>query len=204
MSEPHRPDTGGTAASCDRVSCQRAATVLLLFDPRLTQAWLSDVDAASRTVGITLCLEHANKVTVPSGWTLTDERAAHNRVAGGAPAPVEAETESDAPAPVRLASVTPIAADPEPVAPMTVDEPEPDETDDARVPSAEKADDAETEAGEAGDDEVPGDDAASDEPPDADGVIERPTLWADDEPEGLRVDSSTPLLSRAFRAAHID
>ena len=177
--------------------------MLLLFDPRLTEAWLRDLASDSRTVGISLCLEHANKVTVPAGWTLTDERATHNRVLGGAPGP----TDTDTPASVRLASVTPIAADPEPIAPMTADETDPQEADTVSAGADDEADD------ESGDDDeesgdhnadVSEDDAAPDEPPDADGVIERPTLWADDEPEGLRVDPSTPLLSRAFRAAHID
>lgn len=181
MTAPRAAQTG--VASCDRVTCDREATVLLLFDPRLFEAWLRDFDPDSRTVGICLCLDHANKVTVPAGWTLTDRRSTHNRIAGR-PAPVEAPTP-------HLAPVPPI-----------------DDAEDATPDDTIATDDTATD--DTAEPESPADPAGTDEntpvkpKPDADGVIERPTLWDDDEPEGLRVDESTPLLSRAFRAAHID
>ncbi len=173
--------------------------MVLLFDPRLTSAWLGDIDLDSRTVGIRLCLDHANRVTVPDGWTLTDDRSGSNRVPSRAkkraPATGTDPTSGENEAPIRLATVTSM---PEPRGTEPADEAtievngEPDETD--------EVDDA---AGQAPDDDAPDvEDEAPDDDDDAD--VAEPTLWSEDQPESLRVDSSTPMLSRAFRAAHID
>ena len=206
MNQPRSADsTSVSQPLCDRVTCHREATVVLLFDPRLTSAWLGDIDLDSRTVGIGLCLDHANRVTVPAGWTLTDERSGTNRVAGGtkdqpkkrsrAGGAVPVSDANDAP--LRLATVTPIPesrdVEPDPEATIEVDA-EPDEPDD---------DDDAVDAAAA--DAVQDDGADDADEPDAepDDVAE-PTLWSEDQPENLRVDKSTPMLSRAFRAAHID
>ncbi|MDH3753677.1 MAG: DUF3499 family protein [Acidimicrobiia bacterium] len=174
---------------CDRIGCEGAATVFLLFDPRAADAWLRDIDDDTRTAAISLCVSHANRVTVPNGWTLTDERVPGNRLA-------PASRAAAAPRAVRTLR---LADEPEARAPE-VDEPHADEP---------EADELEARAPEADEAEAEADEAEADEP-----VVERPTLWSDDEshdphdddrtPEPLRVDESTPLLSRAFRAAHID
>ena len=178
--------------------------MVLLFDPRITAAWLGDIDLDSRTVGIGLCLDHANRVTVPAGWTLTDDRSGTNRVEGGAKNQPEKSSReggtdptSDADeVPIRLATVTsmpePRDVEPDPEATIEVDA-EPDQPDDDHAAVDAAADDA-----------VQNDGDAADEPDvDPDDVAE-PTLWSEDQPESLRVDSSTPMLSRAFRAADID
>lgn len=171
--------------------------MLLVFDPRLSEAWLRDLESDSRLVGITLCIEHANRVTVPSGWSLGDDRSRTQRVSGAGAKDHPATSESTEPT-VRLASVTAIT--------------EPTEADseaDEATAADQTSPDSDIQPESAGDDshdDVPEDTDADvdDGDPDDDGIIERPTLWDGDEPEGLRVDSSTPMLSRAFRAAHID
>ncbi len=181
--------------------------MVLLFDPRLTSAWLGDIDLESRTVGIGLCLDHANRVTVPAGWTLTDDRSGTNRVAaktknqpekrsraGGAD-PTSDTTEE----PIRLATVTsiPEPRDAEPDAEATIEvDGEPDEPDDEHEAVGAPSDDAVQD--DAADE--PDDDDPENDPDD----VAEPTLWSEDQPESLRVDSKTPMLSRAFRAAHID
>jgi hypothetical protein len=193
MNEPRSADSPSISQPmCDRVTCHREASVLLLFDPRLTVAWLNDIQSNRRTVGIALCLDHANRVTVPAGWTLTDERSETNRVptrsrAGKSSAPKVAEPSVD-PKPVRLASVTPIPEARSGPSDSEADGESVSETDaDADAEAPDEVDEP-TDDGEAGD----GSDVAE------------PTLWPEDQPESLRVDESTPMLSRAFRAAHID
>ena len=146
---------------CARPTCANPAVTLLVFDPRETWARLADYDPTARTVGVTLCPEHADAVTVPSGWTIIDDRTERGR---------------------RLAPV------PEP----PVEDAEPDEELDTV-----------DEGGRADDDADDADDADEGEDPSAGS----PTLWSVDEREpvdDLDVDESTPLLSRAFRAAHVD
>ena len=61
---------------CSRVNCGERATALLLYDPRGAEAWLRDRDPiGDRSQGIILCGGHADRATVPLGWTLTDERS---------------------------------------------------------------------------------------------------------------------------------
>ncbi len=54
--------------------CPELATAVLLFDARVTTAWL--VDAPSRTWrGMPICSVHANRFRPPVGWVLSDQRS---------------------------------------------------------------------------------------------------------------------------------
>lgn len=61
------------AATCARTGCAKRARAVLSFDPGAATARL--VDLTDDDVGAArLCTEHADRIRVPSGWTLTDER----------------------------------------------------------------------------------------------------------------------------------
>ncbi len=216
---------------CDRVSCENVATVMLLFRPSETSAWLHDYDPTSRILGITLCIDHANRVTVPTGWTITDERASGNRlVTETRHMRVEPSAESDAApeageaAPVKAAQAkqpptevvedmgdfdqtpaeelvtTPAAAE--------VDEPVTDEKEIAAVVTPIHS--ANTSSADDGRPTLWDQDAdGADDEDDVDATQDESSDVQDDDderdlPPSLRVDSSSPMLSRAFRAAHIE
>lgn len=46
------------------------------MSPQQTRAWLVPPDHASAREGVPLCASHADRISVPFGWTLTDERRA--------------------------------------------------------------------------------------------------------------------------------
>ena len=197
---------------CDRVSCENVATVMLLFRPSETSAWLHDYDPTSRTLGITLCIDHANRVTVPTGWTITDERASgnrlvtetrHMRVEPSEESDIDTETEAfedmddfDQTLAEELVA-TPAVAE--------VDEPVTDENEVAAVVAPIHS--ANTSSDDDGRPTLWDQDA--DGADDVDALHDESFDDQDDDDEGdlppsLRVDSSSPLLSRAFRAAHIE
>ncbi|MEO1065025.1 MAG: DUF3499 family protein [Actinomycetota bacterium] len=61
------------AGVCARTGCADAPRALLLFDPAEGSARLLDV--VDDLIGsVPLCTAHADRVNVPSGWTLSDER----------------------------------------------------------------------------------------------------------------------------------
>lgn len=84
------------AGLCARVGCAEPATAALLLDPGHAIARL--VDATDEPLGsASLCRAHADRVGVPIGWILTDERtepAEGVALLLGAPS-----NETDAPAP---------------------------------------------------------------------------------------------------------
>ncbi len=59
---------------CGRVGCAEVASGVLLMAPQDTQAWLVGLDFAGASEGVALCSRHADRITVPFGWTLTDDR----------------------------------------------------------------------------------------------------------------------------------
>ncbi|MEM9711950.1 MAG: hypothetical protein AAGA17_07005 [Actinomycetota bacterium] len=87
------------AGLCARTGCAEVVRALLLFDPVAGSARLIDVD--DDIVGaVHLCSEHADRVNVPSGWALTDDRTEEpDRVAVllGVNEVVEPEPEPDSP-----------------------------------------------------------------------------------------------------------
>jgi hypothetical protein len=199
---------------CDRVSCENVATVMLLFRPSETSAWLHDYDPTSRTLGITLCIDHANRVTVPTGWTITDERASGNRLVTETrhmrvEPSEEADTEPEAvedmddfdqtPAEERV--TTPAVAEVD-----EIDEPVADENEVAAVVTPIHS--ANTSSDDDGRPTLWDQDADGDDADDVDATHGESSDDQDDDdgdlPPSLRVDSSSPMLSRAFRAAHIE
>lgn len=59
---------------CSRPGCTEVAVATFHFSPATLEAWLGDLDHDPRSIGQHLCSIHADRVSVPSGWTLTDDR----------------------------------------------------------------------------------------------------------------------------------
>lgn len=64
------------SAVCSRPGCSEIAVATFSFSPADLQAWLGDFDHNPRSLGQHLCRTHADRVSVPSGWTLVDDRTA--------------------------------------------------------------------------------------------------------------------------------
>ena len=60
---------------CSKIGCRSEAAAVLLIAPGDTQAWLLALDHPDASEGVLLCEMHAERVSVPKGWTLDDERA---------------------------------------------------------------------------------------------------------------------------------
>ena len=87
--------------------CTEPATAGLGYDVPGMRAWLYDLDAATmagtsreRDAIMPLCRAHADRIKVPVGWELDDQRAP-----APAPAPAAAEPTDD---PVASADATPL------------------------------------------------------------------------------------------------
>jgi hypothetical protein len=59
---------------CGRVGCAEPAVSVLLIAPQDQQAWLVGPDHEAARDGVPLCAAHADRVTVPFGWQLRDDR----------------------------------------------------------------------------------------------------------------------------------
>ncbi len=168
--------------------------VLLVFDPRQTWARLYDYDRDDRRVGIALCAEHGDAVSVPAGWTIVDDRSSTPHLASvpaeGAVADGEPDLEEfDDAEPEPERAPQPEAASGGTATRGTAGGTASDRASSPTLWSVEEP----SAGGDRVDDVRPGDDL--DEPEPADGR---------DRGDDLDVDESTPLLSRAFRAAHVD
>ena len=165
--------------ACARLGCTERAHTVLVFEPGSAAAWLMHAVEAHRTQGILLCRVHADVVTVPMGWNLVDERD-----------PTwEPVVTSAAPAP---------APEPEPTATAkAVPDPPLAEAEVVEIPVGS------TEADEAAFEEVVAAQWTEDQEQDEVGT---PTLFAvgeeEDEQSEAGSGADTPLLNRAFRAAH--
>lgn len=62
------------AAGCAHMLCPESATALLLFDARVTAAWLMDFEGRAWR-GLPMCSAHANRFRPPVGWVLSDQRS---------------------------------------------------------------------------------------------------------------------------------
>lgn len=62
------------SAVCSRPGCSEVAVATFQFSPATLEAWLGDLDHSPRSSGQNLCRVHSDRVSVPSGWTLTDDR----------------------------------------------------------------------------------------------------------------------------------
>ncbi|MCY4631162.1 MAG: hypothetical protein OXE75_09830 [bacterium] len=102
------------AIGCAHMLCPEPATALLLFDARVTAAWLVDIEGRAWR-GLPMCSAHANRFRPPVGWVLSDQRSRANRQRSG--------TESSAPEPAP--SVTEPADGSRPEDPPPAPEPAP-------------------------------------------------------------------------------
>ena len=59
---------------CKRVGCGQEAEAVLLMVPQECRAWLVSIDHPAGKDGSPLCNDHADRMTVPVGWVLSDER----------------------------------------------------------------------------------------------------------------------------------
>ena len=109
---------GREVVGCAHMLCPEPATALLLFDARVTAAWLVDLEGRAWR-GLPMCWAHANRFRPPVGWVLSDQRSRSNRQRSGTeglpaaqPAARDAEpaddSESDDPPPAREPAPTPL------------------------------------------------------------------------------------------------
>ena len=59
---------------CKRVGCGQEAEAVLLMVPQECRAWLVSTGHSAARDGSPLCNDHADRMTVPAGWVLSDER----------------------------------------------------------------------------------------------------------------------------------
>ncbi len=55
--------------------CGSPASVLMSFAYQDAQVWLDDIIDTVEPHGYQLCADHADRMTPPQGWTLTDRRS---------------------------------------------------------------------------------------------------------------------------------
>jgi hypothetical protein len=71
--------------TCSRLGCNEPAVAMFAFDARESLVWLDPIDTPGRGAGL-LCLQHADRLSPPRGWTLLDRRGAESRLWLGPPA----------------------------------------------------------------------------------------------------------------------
>tara|TARA_B100000131_G_scaffold255990_1_gene250630 strand:+ start:12 stop:563 length:552 start_codon:yes stop_codon:yes gene_type:complete len=59
---------------CKRIGCGQEAEAVLLMVPQECSAWLVSLNHPAAKDGSPLCSDHADRMTVPVGWVLSDER----------------------------------------------------------------------------------------------------------------------------------
>jgi len=62
---------------CVRPGCGAIAEATLTYHYASRTAWLDDLDDVPAPSTYELCTQHADRFTVPLGWTREDRRAAH-------------------------------------------------------------------------------------------------------------------------------
>ena len=85
---------GNEAIGCAHMLCPEPATALLLFDARVTAAWLLDLEGRAWR-GLPMCPAHANRFRPPVGWVLSDQRSRAGRQRSEAPDPAGSSRPSD-------------------------------------------------------------------------------------------------------------
>ena len=66
------PTVAQMTASCSR--CGSPAAVMMTFNYTDGAVWIDDLADAGDALGYLLCSDHADRMTPPLGWTLTDRR----------------------------------------------------------------------------------------------------------------------------------
>lgn len=67
----------GIARHCSRTGCAERARVTLTYQYARSHVWLDDLSADRDPHAYDLCERHADRLSVPSGWSLHDRRAVH-------------------------------------------------------------------------------------------------------------------------------
>ena len=70
--ESDDPYRGVMTLSCAR--CGAPAAAMMTFDYELGEVWMDDIVDRTDIHGYALCADHADRMTPPLGWTLTDRR----------------------------------------------------------------------------------------------------------------------------------
>jgi hypothetical protein len=68
------------ARTCERPACAAPAVASLTFDYATRAAWLDDLDDDHDPHAYDLCADHAERLTVPRGWTCDDRRCREPRL----------------------------------------------------------------------------------------------------------------------------
>lgn len=63
----------GMLSRCAR--CGTPAATFMSYDYAERAVWLEDLSTATAESGHPLCVDHADRLTPPMGWTLTDRRS---------------------------------------------------------------------------------------------------------------------------------
>lgn len=66
--------------SCARTACANQPTATLSYDYANRMVWIEGLSREAHPMTHDLCTVHANRVSVPLGWHLSDEREAGNVV----------------------------------------------------------------------------------------------------------------------------
>lgn len=66
------PYRGVMTVSCAR--CGAPAAAMMTFDYDRGEVWMDDIVEDAVHHGYALCADHADRMTPPLGWTLTDRR----------------------------------------------------------------------------------------------------------------------------------
>ena len=62
----------GMLSRCSR--CGTPAATFMTFDYSARAVWLDDLGAHGEVPGYAMCVDHADRLTPPMGWTLADRR----------------------------------------------------------------------------------------------------------------------------------
>jgi hypothetical protein len=66
----------GSRRHCSRPTCSDVAVVTLTYEYRRSQVWLDHLAAERDPHAYDLCRRHADELSVPLGWHLSDRRVA--------------------------------------------------------------------------------------------------------------------------------
>jgi hypothetical protein len=180
----------------------RPAVGVLLIAAQERRAWLVGLGHEQATEGVPLCHDHADRISVPLGWQLTDDRTPvaprrrRSRRAARVALPFEPELDLGLPAPPELEPVPAV----EPAEPELAARPAPEP--EAPEPTAPEPSTAEPSTAEptAPEPSTPVGVAGA-EPTDAPDRPPRPPAGPSPAHRELSATERTPLLQRAFRIA---
>jgi hypothetical protein len=70
--------SGAFGRLCSRTGCSERAEVTLSYHYGRSQVWLDHLSAERDPHAYDLCGRHAERLSVPSGWSLEDRRFGHH------------------------------------------------------------------------------------------------------------------------------